>query len=178
MPSPIAHIAAGYAVYELVASRNPEYRTKRIGPVPRLLAITTGLSLLPDLDFIPGFFTERFDQFHNGASHSLVFGLGVALLVASLVRLNKGSKFGFWFFLTFVCYNLHVVMDYFTFGRGVMLLWPFSGERFLPPIMLFYGLHRSDGLVSIRHLWTAVTELLFAMFVIILVKIPQRKSMS
>ncbi|NIV75262.1 MAG: hypothetical protein GWN37_10615, partial [Gammaproteobacteria bacterium] len=45
------------------------------------------------------------------------------------------------FLLTLVCYELHVLLDYLTVGRGVMLLWPLSAERFAPPIYLFYGLH-------------------------------------
>ena len=31
--------------------------------------------------------------------------------------------------------------------------------------MLFYGLHRSDGWISIRHLWTLLTESAFALVV-------------
>ncbi len=50
-------------------------------------------------------------------------------------------------------------MDAFTIGRGVMILWPFSIDRYASPVSLFYGVHWSDGWVSVRHLWTMVTEL-------------------
>ena len=36
------------------------------------------------------------------------------------------------FALTLACYESHVVMDYFTVGRGVMALWPWTPERFSP----------------------------------------------
>ena len=52
-------------------------------------------------------------------------------------------------------------MDFFTIGRGVMVFWPLSLERFASPVPLFYGLHWSDGYLSERHLITLVTELGF-----------------
>jgi hypothetical protein len=53
-------------------------------------------------------------------------------------------------------------MDAATVSRGVMALWPLTETRFLAPVTIFYGLHWSDGWISIRHLWTLLTELLFA----------------
>jgi hypothetical protein len=43
----------------------------------------------------------------------------------------------------------------------VMALWPLSEKRFLLPVPLFYGLHWSDGWLSLRHVWTVLTELAF-----------------
>jgi inner membrane protein len=167
MPSPIGHAVAGYAIYKICAVRYPERAAPRIGPVPRLLAATVGLSLLPDLDFLPGLLVGDFDRYHNAISHSLFFGVVVALLIGTLMWLIGRSHFLFWFGLTLLCYELHVIMDFFIDGRGVMLLWPLSPDRLKSPVKLFYGLHRSDGWVSIRHLWTLLTELVFAVFVIL-----------
>ena len=52
-------------------------------------------------------------------------------------------------------------MDYFTIGRGVMLAWPLSSERFAPPFHLFYGLRWSHGLISELHWITLLSELFF-----------------
>ena len=49
-------------------------------------------------------------------------------------------------------------MDLFTFGRGVMLVWPFLPDRIEPPVYLFYGLRWSEGLASPWHLVTLMTE--------------------
>ncbi len=162
MPSPIAHAAVGYALYRLYMAQTRPIKQSRIGSWPRLAIIASGLSLLPDLDFVPGFFFPgAFDQFHNTFANSIFTGLGVALGVGALARLWRQKGFWFWFLFTLISYELHVLMDYFTVGRGVMLFWPFTAQRFEPPFKLFYGLHRSDGWLSIRHLWTLVTELGF-----------------
>ena len=53
-------------------------------------------------------------------------------------------------------------MDYFTIGRGVMLAWPFSSDRFSPPFPLFYALYWHEGLTSPKHMVTVTSELGFA----------------
>ena len=42
---------------------------------------------------------------------------------------------------------------------AIFLSWPLSEERFRSSFELFYGLHWSDGLISIYHLYTVFTEL-------------------
>lgn len=137
-----------------------------IGPVPRLLAAAIVFSLVPDLDFLPGLLIGEFSRFHNTATHSFLGGLVFALAVALLIQVWRRGCFLFWFLFVLACYQIHVIMDFFTWGRGLMLFWPLSVERIQSPIHLFYGLHRSDGWMSVRHVWTFVTELTFAIFVI------------
>ncbi len=67
-----------------------------------------------------------------------------------------------WGAMILLCFELHVLMDLFTIGRGVKVLWPLSDARYSPPIKLFYGLHWSDGWLSVRHLWTLLSEAAFA----------------
>jgi membrane-bound metal-dependent hydrolase YbcI (DUF457 family) len=160
MPSPIAHTAAGYALYRLLAAPRLEEETSLGRSFPRLLLIVA-LSMLPDLDFLPGLLLNEFDRFHNTFSNSLLLAFPVALLIAAIFSFKQKSRFLFWFGFVFLCYELHVVMDYFTVGRGVLLFWPISSERYQPAFKLFYGLHRSDGWFSIRHLWTLLSELAF-----------------
>jgi inner membrane protein len=142
-----------------VQSRSPQEDPRRIGPVSQLLLVTAGLSLLPDLDVIPGLLWGNMGLVHNSWTHSLLFGLIVALGVGSGAWLI--GRFGFlrWFIIALLCYELHVIADFFTIGRGVMLFWPFSVERFISPVRLFYGLHWSDGWLTVRHLWTLLSEL-------------------
>jgi membrane-bound metal-dependent hydrolase YbcI (DUF457 family) len=165
MPSPIAHTAAGYAIYYLSRSRAPQTRLTGMGQFPTLLIVTTGFSLLPDVDSVLGFLTGNFGRFHNNATHSLIVGLGMALAFGFLMRWKERSGFGFWFIIALLGYELHVLMDSATIGRGVMPLWPFTTERYRFPIIVFYGLHWSQGWFSLRHLWTAATESAFAALV-------------
>lgn len=170
MPSPLAHTAMGYVIYRIYRPRLARHATpEQVGPLPRLFLITATLSLLPDLDVVPGILLGDLNRFHNNMTHSLFFGLVIALIVGGVVRLRQKTGFVNWFLITLLCYEFHVIMDYFTVGRGVMILWPFSPERYEPAIMLFYGLHRSDGLITIRHLWTLITEAGFALLVYVLV---------
>ena len=163
MPSPIAHLTAGYVLYALSRAHQPEPAPGQIGPIPGLLAVTVGFSLLPDLDSIVGVLAGDFGRFHNNVTHSLFVGAAVALVFGAVMRAVLGRDYWFWFGVALAAYELHVIMDWTTYGRGVMALWPFTDARFQAPVFLFYGLHWSEGWLSVRHLWTLVTELAFAM---------------
>ncbi len=165
MPSPIAHAAMGYLIYRGFRVHLPREASQRVGPVPHLLIAAVVLSLLPDFDAVPGILTGELGRFHNQFSNSLFVGIGVALSVGVIAWLLKRSNFATWFFFALVCYEVHVLMDYATVGRGVMLFWPLSSERFESPVKLFYGLHWSYGWVSASHLLTLVTEIVFIAFV-------------
>ncbi|MGB3562068.1 MAG: metal-dependent hydrolase [Thermoanaerobaculia bacterium] len=169
MPSPIAHTAAAYAVYSVVTPGGRK-STALEAATPVLLAAAVILSLLPDLSSLAALFGGDLSTVHNNWEHSFMVALLVALVIGSVVHLRTGRGFSRWFWLAFACYSLHLIMDLFTVGRGVMLLWPFSGERFSPPFKLFYGLHWSDGWLSTRHWWTLLTETAFALVVIVLVR--------
>ncbi len=164
MPSPIAHTMIGYVIYRIFQLRMSHGSTKQIESL-LFLAVTIGLSLLPDLDALIGLLMGDFWRFHNQATHSLIIGLIIALGIGAVIWLRRRSGFLCWFIIALLCYELHVIMDFFTIGRGVMLLWPFSSDRYESPMTLFYGLHWSQGWVSVMHLWTLVTELGFVVLV-------------
>lgn len=151
MPSPIAHVAAGYLISRGLSGRYAGFR-------PGLVLAGIGLSLLPDIDAAAGLLLGDMGRYHNNLTHSLVFAL-FASLVVGMAGWRLGSAFRPWFTLALACYLAHITMDFFTTGRGIMLLWPVSEQRFKPPFSIFYGLHWSDGLFSSRHIWTAVSEI-------------------
>lgn len=153
MPSPIAHAATGYLVYRLSDLR------RRHAPPALALLVTVGLSFLPDLDSILGLALGDMKRFHNNLAHSFVFGTLVALALGGLVKSLLRITYWRGFTLALVCWEAHVLMDYCTVGRGVMVLWPLTSERLTAPVSLFYGVHWSDGWLSWHHLATVVTEL-------------------
>ena len=175
MPSPLAHLTAGYVVYEVYRRKRPHQDKKRIGPVSLLLIIVSILSLLPDVDSAAGILTGDFGRYHNNLTHSLLVGVGVSLAISSLISIKDRANFTAWFIISLISYNLHIVLDFFTYGRGVMAFWPLSSERFLSPVTLFYGLHWSDGWLSIRHLLTLVTEVGFVALVGIVVFLHHKR---
>jgi membrane-bound metal-dependent hydrolase YbcI (DUF457 family) len=118
-------------------------------------------SLAPDLDAIPGVLAGDFRAFHNQWTHSLLVGLAVALVTGVIARWRKAPA-GRWFLMALIGYSLHIGLDFFTRGgRGIMLFWPVTSQRFIGPFELFYGVRWSAGLWDYAHLVTFGTEFLF-----------------
>jgi membrane-bound metal-dependent hydrolase YbcI (DUF457 family) len=123
MPSPIAHLGAGYAIYRLYKQKLPADQ-KSIWKIPLQLILVAGLSMLPDLDVIPALLFRDMRAYHNNFSHSLFFGIPVAFAIAGIFQRAYRSNFWLWFGICLLSYDLHVVMDALTAERGVMLFWP------------------------------------------------------
>jgi inner membrane protein len=175
MPSPIAHVAVGYLIKEAYQRSQQTQPNRSMFRRFAILFVFVTLSLLPDLDAVLGILFGNFGRYHNNASHSLIVGLFVALIIGSVAWWRKRFGFVMWFSFALLCYEMHVIMDFFTVGRGVMLFWPLTSERFISPVLLFYGLHWSDGWISIKHVWTLVSELGFMIFVVGILYLFQNK---
>jgi membrane-bound metal-dependent hydrolase YbcI (DUF457 family) len=165
MPSPIMHTAAGYVIFRLSRNRLPNKKLGRVKKIPGLLLITVIFSMLPDIDSLAGWLTGDFSRYHNNATHSFIVGLVVALIGSALISRVSMFNFGEIFLVIFTSYSSHILLDFFTIGRGVMALWPISQGRFTSPLSLFYGLHWSDGIFSIHHVWTIITESITALLI-------------
>jgi inner membrane protein len=157
MPSPIAHVGAGFFIHRLLPTHFDPNSRKAIFARPPLPAIVL-FSLLPDVDAIAGLALGDMQGMHNHWTHSLFAGLLAAIVVAAIVGHCSWQEFRRWFTLSLLCYEVHVIMDFFTCGRGIQLWWPFSQDRVASPWLLFYGFHWSDGWFSERHLWTLLNE--------------------
>jgi membrane-bound metal-dependent hydrolase YbcI (DUF457 family) len=122
---------------------------------------------LPDVDSIVGLLAGNMGRYHNNLTHSMLVALTVASIIG-LVALAKGRRCGLrCVVLALSAYGFHLGADVLTVGRGIMWLWPWSSRRLLSPVPLFYGLHWSDGLWSVRHVWTLLTEVGFAALLIL-----------
>jgi membrane-bound metal-dependent hydrolase YbcI (DUF457 family) len=168
MPSPIAHLGVGYAIYRYYKNRLPEDR-RFFWKLPFQLILVAGLSMLPDLDVIPAIIFRDMRAYHNNISHSLFVGIPVAFLIAGIFQRVYRSNFWLWFMICLISYDLHVIMDSLTADRGVMLFWPLSGARYASPVKIFYGLQWGLGWFSPWHLWTILTESLFVGLVVVAV---------
>jgi membrane-bound metal-dependent hydrolase YbcI (DUF457 family) len=166
MPSPIAHLSVGYAIYRHYQNRLPEQRIA-IWKLSLQMIVVAGLSLLPDLDVIPAVLFRDMRGFHNNFSHSFLFAIPVSFVVAGIFQRVYRSNFWLWFVVCLISYDLHVFMDALTAERGVMMFWPLTDTRFASPIKIFYGLQWGLGWFSIWHLWTVFTEALFGLVVIL-----------
>ena len=174
MPSPIAHLGVGYAVYRYYQSRLPEDR-RRFWKVSLQLIMVAGLSLLPDLDVIPAIVFRDMKAYHNNISHSLIIAIPVALLAAAVFRRMYRSNYWLWFVISLVSYDLHIFMDALTADRGVMMFWPLTNARFASSVKIFYGLQWGLGWFSPWHLWTIFTESLFVLVLLFIVNFFSRR---
>ena len=165
MPSPIAHLGMGYVIYRYYKDKLPADQS-RFWKFPFQMIMLIGLSMLPDLDVIPAIIFRDMQAYHNNFSHSLLFAIPVAFLIAGLFHRIYRSNFWLWFLVCLISYDLHIIMDALTAERGVMMFWPLSQNRFVSPIRIFYGLKWGFGWFSLWHLWTILTESLFVIVVI------------
>lgn len=174
MPSPIAHIGVGYALYRYYKSKLPEDR-RSFWKFPLQLILVAGLSMLPDLDVIPAIIFRDMMAYHNNISHSLLFAFPVAFLVAGFFHRVYRSSYWPWFVVCLISYDLHVIMDALTADRGVMMFWPLSESRFASSVKIFYGLQWGLGWLSLWHLWTIFTESLFVLVVVLAVNYFEKR---
>jgi len=174
MPSPIAHISAGYAIYRLYKHKLPK-SSYRFSNIPTFLLLTAAISMLPDLDSLFGLIFRDMERYHNNFSHSLAFGLLVALIFSGIAYWKYRSHLGGWFMISLLSYELHVIMDVFTGERGVMLLWPLVQDRISSPVKLFIGVQWGQGFFSIWHVWTILSESLLFLIIFFLLNFFERK---
>lgn len=165
MPSPIAHIAVGAIIGVAVSNKSQDKRLMWAAPAVCIL-----FSIMPDFDLLAGFLMRDIGTYHNQFTHSPGFGLMACLVLTPVMRkFLPGLRVGQVFALIALCYGLHIVMDFMTYGRGLKLLWPFSEDRFRSPVLLFYGVRWSDGLFTAKHFITLANETVFVGFCLLAV---------
>ncbi|MGC4090130.1 MAG: metal-dependent hydrolase [Polyangiaceae bacterium] len=150
----IGHVAVGLAAGRLL-SRTPRQRLW-------LSLGLSALSLLPDADVIG--FALRVPYGapwgHRGATHSLVFAAGVALLALGARRWLRLPALA-WFGAVFAVVASHGLLDALTDGgRGVALLWPFDLTRYFAPWRPIPVAPIGLRFLSVRGLSIALVELL------------------
>ena len=131
----IGHVAVGMALgrYEAGGTSAP-----RLAGAMTLLSL---LALLPDADVVAFRLGIPYSApwGHRGASHSVAFALGVALVAVAS----------------------HGVLDSLTNGGlGAALLWPFSHGRYFAPLRPLPVSPIGTGMLSSRGLYVVTVELL------------------
>jgi inner membrane protein len=126
----IGHIAVGMA-----AARVYRRGQKTRWTVLTSMVVWSGLSLLPDADVLGFRFGIRYADAwgHRGATHSMVFALGVAVVVALIARAFRLGALRAAVVATIVV-GSHALLDTLTDGGlGCALFWPFDKHRYFAP---------------------------------------------
>ncbi len=145
MATPIGHSLAGYAISNFSGKTTSDDRRS-------MMLLCLVMANAPDLDFIPGLLVGKPALYHQGITHSLSFAILVSTSVAGIYY-ARGKSFSRIFWLCFVSYLSHLVIDFFGDDRrlpyGIPLLWPISGEHFISPILVFgYVQHAANTSAS------------------------------
>jgi inner membrane protein len=108
------------------------------------------VAVAPDLDFLPILWQgyKAGMSYHQGFSHSILFGLFSTTLALAIVYWLKLYPIKKALVLFSAAAASHILLDYFTHdGRapyGIPLLWPFSDARFTSPVSLFSGFSKGS----------------------------------
>jgi membrane-bound metal-dependent hydrolase YbcI (DUF457 family) len=148
MPLPLAHGLVGAT---MVAAAHPDTR----GWKPLVLGAAIAIS--PDLDFAL-LWGLHVRGAHRAFTHSVPFAIVAALLIAAIVGRQRW-RVAFAYGLALMS---HGILD-FTVAKtatGVMLLWPFSTERFKLGIFGFAEMSRGMPFAEIAY-WTAWEAVIF-----------------
>ena len=149
MATPLGHGLVGYAI-GLAASRG-----RGGGWIP--LGAGALVAIAPDLDFLPGLLQGKPALYHQGATHSLLVGLLVAL-AAALVGIRGWERRAV-FLLVFAAWGSHLLLDLFGPDRrlpyGIPLLWPLSAEHVLSPYPLLPGMRHAGRTDADTTEWLA-----------------------
>jgi len=125
---PITHGLAG----GLVAKSGLAHRLLPAELENRGVALTVVAALAPDIDAIVELSPDplAFLRYHRGLTHSLLGGIGLAVVLALLAApFFPGVSRRRLFVLAMVGVYLHVLLDLMT-SYGTVLLYPFRAERF------------------------------------------------
>jgi membrane-bound metal-dependent hydrolase YbcI (DUF457 family) len=175
--SPVAHCALVFWFWPGLRRHLPPANPARIR---WLLSGLVLLALLaPDLDVLWGLISSQpLRSYHNGITHSLLLGVPFGVLfgliwcgLAGRGALPAGL-------LGMLAYQSHVIIDFFTWGRGVLLFWPLTGHRFQSPFFLFLGVRHSGGVSAWVHLVNFLNDVAFALVVWLVARWVQTRRQS
>lgn len=164
MSSPIAHTS-------LILLFWPEAKAKLRKVTSRRRRILFGMAILaalmgPDFDLIGYFFIDApLSTYHNCATHSLVGVLAGGVLFTIVSRMIVPVRFGTLFAIGTLAFASHILIDFLTYGRGLLLLWPFSDQRIEAPFIIFRGVRHSSDVTLGTHLLNLFVDILFAVAV-------------
>ena len=161
MPSPIAH-ASPLLVVRVFVQRHEGLARVLAGRAAFFYMAAMVVLWAPDIDFLIRAFVDHPSLQHGGVTHSLFVTAFSGVVFAVVCRVRYGARLPTAPVLAIGvgCAWAHVLMDMATRGSGVMLLWPFSGERF-GTVPLFFGARHSEPAAWRLHLITLASELLF-----------------
>ncbi|WDP90771.1 MAG: metal-dependent hydrolase [Desulfobacter sp.] len=183
MPLPIAHSATGFSIYYLIKGK-PKRKEEWV-----VLGACLVLSILPDLDFVPGFLLGEPHMFHHGVSHSLIASCIAALLSALILIKLSGNevRIEIVFLCCFLAGLSHPLLDYlcedYSRPYGVPLFWPFIEDYFIADNPVFLAIDKSGttfssfikSMITFNNCKAAFVEILYATVLLSIIWFAKRR---
>ena len=101
------------------------------------------VSVVPDLDIVPGFIAGFPSKYHHGITHSFFSAIVFGFLLSWLIYLLKKNHFLSRAVLFSALYSLHIILDLFTIdtgwvnGFGMPIFFPFTLNYYRSSVVLF-----------------------------------------
>jgi hypothetical protein len=159
MPTPVAHsiLGAAWAVGVFMPTRLTLRLTwdhLRRHPWPYLFVV--GLSLAPDVDYVPGLLTGSLSAFHQVTTHSITWCLLLGAGVLFLMPLKMASSKLRWGMAVLGALGIHLLADVCTVDLsqpvGIPLLWPWTDLRVNGPLLIFLNVEK-DSVSAAFQVW-------------------------
>jgi inner membrane protein len=162
MPSPIVHAVAGYALAQFLPLEQPLSHRLQHWKLPTFYSVF--MAAAADLDFIPQLIFGG--NFHRGLSHSLLFTVVFGAIAAGVASAWWKTSYQKLLNCSLILYGSHLLLDYFSSGRGIKLFLPVVDRFYKAPIELFPGLEYSEGLWHVSHIPTLIFEFVLCAIVL------------
>lgn len=134
MPLSVTHVISTVILIDIF--RDHIAKHKRYFTMKTML-VGAIASILPDVDIVLdkiitflGFSPSLLK--HGGMTHTIIFGLVFLIPAFIFLKKKQHRRATYFFVITFACL-FHIFLDFLLGGghhAGIMLLWPFSSQRF------------------------------------------------
>ncbi len=143
MPSPVGHALIGGLIY--LSQYQKIEREKYY-----ILIFTLIFAVLPDIDFLFGFFIGNPNACHHQFTHSFTFVIFTGFVGAWALSKRSVLKFRFYSVLFIFAGCSHILADLValdnSFPYGLQIFWPFTKNYYIAPFHIFSDItRRSDS---------------------------------
>jgi len=138
------------------------------------------MALLPDIDFLFGFFVGNPNRYHHQFTHSLCFVVISGLMAAALFARRNRVQFSLFAVLFIGAGVSHILLDFCAVDTrepfGIPLFWPLENSFYISPVQIFSDVHRASdnklffiSMLTAHNLRTVLFEVLLLGPVLIIV---------
>jgi membrane-bound metal-dependent hydrolase YbcI (DUF457 family) len=140
MPSPVGHLLSGISVYTILKPARPNRKW--------IFFAALFMAVMPDFDFVFGFFAGNPNRYHHHFTHSIFFITVMSFFVALFFSKNSRMSLFADFVLLTAAGSSHLLLDMLavdtTAPFGMPLFWPLSEKYIILPVSIFSNIQRAS----------------------------------